>query len=632
MENQKLGALTEFSAALEVQRWADSKKNAAQQSRAHNSEAQNIPQLLKQLVGADPTRLAAVDVRVLEILDFENYAIHKILFQSLPSVYIPANLYVPAGQGKFPAVLNSHGHWEGGKTGEIVQQTAQLLAKAGYVVLCMDAWGAGERGTAHRHEYHGAHLGGSLLAADHTLLGFQLLDNLQGVNVLCALDFVDPGRIAAVGASGGGNQTMWLSALDARIKAAVLAVSVGTFSSYILESNCMCELLPGGLSQIEASEVIASIAPRAVKVFSASREQIPAFQIERMKEVFNVAQGSFKTAGFERSLSYEIFDTEHDFSTEMLHSMHRFLDGQLNPSTTATISALHSINPKKLHVLSALADRRLVMTTRDFMRRYERQVEDRMMAIPQIGKSKKIQALSSLLKVQNTLRIVSYREQNDPRGAKNIWLKTNDEQTIVLLANLHPECKTITLVLSADFEESLVPEAGYMYVDLFGLNSRHVDQLSDQEEGLPEFHTLARTFLWFGENLMGRWVAELKAVLDFLTQQYKSANVHLVAYRELSLAALFYSVLYGAKNPLTLKEFCLDLSLPECIDNARSLSMAVHIPGFLEWGGVPLLTALTEAPITMLRLPVNLGGDRVDERKIALFSQQVEKLKDKIIS
>ena len=262
---------------------------------------------------------------------------------------------------------------------------------------------------------------------------------------------------------------MWLSALDARIKAAVLAVSVGTFSSYILESNCMCELLPSGLSHIEASDVIASIAPRAVKIFAASREQIPAFQVERMKEVFNAAQDSLKTSEIKSGLSYEIFDTTHDFSQEMLQSMHRFLDAQLNPSEAIEMLDFQAVNPEKLHVLSPLTDRRLVVTTRDLIQRCERQVEDRMMATPQISKLKKVQALSSLLKVKDTLRIVSCSKENDDRVAKTIWLKTNDEQTIVLRGNIHPECKTITLVLSAADQESLVPEAGYIYIDLFGL-------------------------------------------------------------------------------------------------------------------------------------------------------------------
>jgi hypothetical protein len=64
-----------------------------------------------------------------------------------------------------------------------------------------------------------------------------------------SLPNVDPGNIGATGASGGGNQTMWLAALDERVKTAVPIVSVGTFEAYIMRSNCICELLIYGLKK-----------------------------------------------------------------------------------------------------------------------------------------------------------------------------------------------------------------------------------------------------------------------------------------------------------------------------------------------------------------------------------------------
>src|SRR5690606_40370156 len=72
------------------------------------------------------------------------------------------------------------------------------------------------------------------------------------VDLLLSLPFVDKENIGATGASGGGNQTMWFAALDERIKAAMPIVSVGTFESAVMGSNCVCELMPGGLTFTES--------------------------------------------------------------------------------------------------------------------------------------------------------------------------------------------------------------------------------------------------------------------------------------------------------------------------------------------------------------------------------------------
>ncbi len=119
-------------------------------------------------------------------------------------------------------------------------------------------WGAGERTSVHGvTEYHGSNLGASFMNIGESLLGIQVSDNIRGVDLLCSLPYVDARNIGATGASGGGNQTMWLAAADERIKAAVPVVSVGTFESYVMRSNCICELLIDGLTFTEEAGVLA---------------------------------------------------------------------------------------------------------------------------------------------------------------------------------------------------------------------------------------------------------------------------------------------------------------------------------------------------------------------------------------
>ncbi|MGE8302715.1 MAG: alpha/beta hydrolase family protein, partial [Sphingobacterium paramultivorum] len=182
---------------------------------------QDMNKLVRKNLKLDGYAIPPLDMQLISSIEQDNYTVHSLIFQSLPGLYVPASLYVPKGNGPFPAILNSHGHWPPGRRSEIVQRTAHMLASNGYVCLCIDAMGSGERGREHEHEYHGANLGSALLDLGTPLMGIQLLENSRAIDLLCSLPEVDPERIGATGASGGGNQTMWLAAMDPRIKAAV---------------------------------------------------------------------------------------------------------------------------------------------------------------------------------------------------------------------------------------------------------------------------------------------------------------------------------------------------------------------------------------------------------------------------
>ena len=152
----------------------------------------------------------ALELREHGTIKLEGYRITKLTYQSRPGLRVSAHLMRPDGPGPFPAILNMHGHWAQGKIAARVAGRCQVFAREGFVVLSVDAIGAGERGTfPNKFEHHGRQ-GTPLFSVGESLLGMQVYDNMRGIDLLQSLDYVDGARIGATGASGGGNQTMWV--------------------------------------------------------------------------------------------------------------------------------------------------------------------------------------------------------------------------------------------------------------------------------------------------------------------------------------------------------------------------------------------------------------------------------------
>ncbi|MEI6423700.1 MAG: acetylxylan esterase, partial [Lentisphaerota bacterium] len=267
-------------------------------------------ELRKQIwkcLGTGVDHSLALDYREYGTIKMDGYSIKKITYQSRLGFHVIGNLYVPDGKGPFPAVINMHGHWSQGRLAERVQERGHSLAKNGYVCLAVDAFGSGERSISHGvFEYHGSNLGASLMNIGETLMGMQVVDNMRGVDLLCSMDYVDKGRIGATGASGGGNQTMWLTAMDDRIAAAMPVVSVGSFQSYVTGVNCVCELLPAGLTFTEESGVLALTAPRALKICNCLQESNPTFFPSEMLRSYKDARKIYQAYDSDDKISYQV--------------------------------------------------------------------------------------------------------------------------------------------------------------------------------------------------------------------------------------------------------------------------------------------------------------------------------------
>ena len=102
-----------------------------------------VAELWKMLGG--PLDRTALNARVTGIVERPGYRIEKVTFESRPRLHVTANLYVPAGAGRHPAILSPLGHSVNGKAWPSYQRLFSNLARKGYVVLAYDPFGQGER-------------------------------------------------------------------------------------------------------------------------------------------------------------------------------------------------------------------------------------------------------------------------------------------------------------------------------------------------------------------------------------------------------------------------------------------------------------------------------------------------------
>ena len=196
-------------------------------------EARNsaVRSQLWQLLGGRPEE-TPLNPRITGTIKRTNYRIEKLVFESMPAIYVTANLYVPTtGKPPYPAILAPIGHSPNGKAAIRYQYTYQNLARKGYVVLTWDPFGQGERiqylqpGTNHTR-FHAVSMEHTQAGRPMTLFGDGLAlylawDGIRGLDYLLTRPEVDPQRIGCTGQSGGGTMTMFLGALDPRIHAAV---------------------------------------------------------------------------------------------------------------------------------------------------------------------------------------------------------------------------------------------------------------------------------------------------------------------------------------------------------------------------------------------------------------------------
>ncbi len=148
-----------------------------------------------------------------EIKPCKEYTIKKLRYEIFPDFWIPALLYVPTNlKRKAPVVLCPNGHHHSGKAIDYKQARCANLARRGMIVMNFEFIGMGELMGDWPHCDRGI-----IDLTDVSYTGFFYMAMSKALDILLAQPKADPTRCLCTGLSGGGWQTIVLTALDERI-------------------------------------------------------------------------------------------------------------------------------------------------------------------------------------------------------------------------------------------------------------------------------------------------------------------------------------------------------------------------------------------------------------------------------
>lgn len=297
---------------------------------------------LRLLLGAFP-HSCPLDAEVLERVDLSGVVREKVRYQVEPGEWAPAYLFLPAGlKERSPAILCLHQHAgqfalgksePAGLAGNPEQFYALELARRGYVTLAADAICFEERRDAvlegaafERFAFTRLIVQGSSLQAK------MLSDAMRGIDYLQTRPEVDPAHIGCIGHSLGGQQTLFTTAMDERVRAAVSSCGFASYASLFRDriNHNYAAYVPGLLRFGEVGDVLAMAAPRPFLVLAGNADRI--FPYDGIVATVERGRERYRALGAEDNLAFAPIDGGHAFSDAMRERAYAWFDRWLRPA------------------------------------------------------------------------------------------------------------------------------------------------------------------------------------------------------------------------------------------------------------------------------------------------------------
>jgi len=287
---------------------------------------------LTELVGGFPADRQPLRPITVETRSFPGYSREKIVFDSRPGVSVLAYLLLPEKARKPAATMicvPGHGRGVDDIVG-IDDKGRERTDKAGYqhdfaiqvVEAGMAAVAIEPMAFGCRRDPINARQGlsrkacdpaaGGALMVGQTMIGWRVWDVMRTIDYIGTRAELDSNRIGCMGISGGGTATLFSTALEPRIRAALVSGYLNTFRDSVGSlAHCIDNYVPGILNWAEMYDLAGLIAPRPLFVESGEKDNI--FPIRASIESFNKVREIYQVFGAADRVEQEVFPDEHSF-------------------------------------------------------------------------------------------------------------------------------------------------------------------------------------------------------------------------------------------------------------------------------------------------------------------------------
>jgi len=322
---------------------------------------------MQELLAFDP-EATPLQPEILKQDENEVYTKYLVKYSVTPNRRVEAFLLIPKGLTEpAPAVVALHDHggfYYFGKEKitdtedkpEILKEFinrsyggrtyAEELARRGFVVLCPDNFYFGSQRidvdqvseyftkqypalqSQDQNEYirafnsfSGAHehyMAKYIFASGTTWPGIMFHGDRVAVDYLLTRPEVDPNRIGCMGLSIGGFRSAHLSALDPRIKVAVVAGWMTTYKMQLfnkLRWHTWMVYVPRQMTFLDVPDVVSLSAPNPLMVINCEQDQL--YPLEAMQAADKKLAAIYKKMQAEDRYQCNYYDVPHSLNVEM---------------------------------------------------------------------------------------------------------------------------------------------------------------------------------------------------------------------------------------------------------------------------------------------------------------------------
>lgn len=304
---------------------------------------------IRELLGMEFMETCSLEPRMEEHITLDNGIVReKVIIQVEPETWMPMYILIPPNKSdkKQECFLALPGHQGAGKYSvagcydiPAVKDKIEFfnydygmqLAKRGYVALCPDCRGFGERRDEKMQipDDEQAFVGGSCFHLAHmaeplgmTVAGMCAWDAMRLIDYVYERGEWDVENLGAVGFSGGGMQLLWLAALDERVKRCVISGYMYGYkdSLLILNGNCNCNYVPNLWKHFDMGDVASLIAPRNLTIQSCREDHLNGPRgLQNVYEQLEIVKAAYALYPEAPMPVHDIRESGHKWHEEVLN-------------------------------------------------------------------------------------------------------------------------------------------------------------------------------------------------------------------------------------------------------------------------------------------------------------------------